>query len=372
MKDYKQKIATEPRLFEIIKKKIEKSALSVDQPLLPQSVTVNNSVRNSRLRFLNLVPIVLFIIFFISFFYDLNGKSLIIGQTVFYFDNLLKILSISGLIGFFTNWVAIIMLFRPQQKRPLLGQGLVPAQKSVIAIKLSNAVNKNLINPDQIRVKLVESGILSSVIKEIEHGIGNLGNDEEFRDELFKVLTDAVGDYLAQDEIRGTISEVLLNHIDGSFQDNSFEKYVFKVYKNLRKDQIASIIDQAILSVPNTIYEHRNSFNDTILAIPEEISQQRDRIEEYLITGIYDILQRINLRSIIEDNLNNYDESRLEDLIKDSTIDQLNYIKYLGAVLGVLGGFIIWNPLPALVILGLLFGSYFALDHFLFSIKKSS
>ena len=72
MKDYKQKIATEPRLFEIIKKKIEKSALSVDQPLLPQSVTVNNSVRNSRLRFMNLVPIVLFVIFFISFFYYFN------------------------------------------------------------------------------------------------------------------------------------------------------------------------------------------------------------------------------------------------------------------------------------------------------------
>ena len=372
MKELKQSNSSTPRLFELIKKKIEKSAKSVDQPLLPQPVTENSSGLNSRIRFLRIIPGLLFITFFVSFFYDLNGKSLIIGQSVFYFDNLLRIISISGLIGFFTNWVAIIMLFRPQEKRPLLGQGLVPAQKNVIAIKLSNAVNKNLINPDQIRVKLVESGILSSVIKEIEHGIGNLGNDEEFRDELFKVLTEAVSDYLAQEEVRSNISEVLLNHIDGSFQEKSFEKYVFKVYKNLRKDQIASIIDKAILSVPSTIYEHRSSFNNTILAIPDEISQHRDRIEEYLITGIYDILQRINLRSIIEDNLNNFDEGRLEELIKDSTIDQLNYIKYLGAVLGVLGGFIIWNPLPALVILGLIFGGYFALDHFLFSIKKSS
>lgn len=244
--------------------------------------------------------------------------------------------------------------------------------KKVIAEKLSNAVNKNLINPEQIKYKLSQSGILANVLKELESGIKNLGNDEEFKDELFLIISDSTREYLQNPVVRENITSVLMEHLEGSFTDKSIEKYVFKLYQNLRRDQLLKTIDNAILTIPDTIYTHRASFSSTIHSIPDEISSHSEKIEEFLISGIDEILHRIDLRSLIEDNLNRYDEGRLEDLIKSSTIDQLNYIKYLGAILGVLGGLVIWNPMVSLLMLGTLFGAYFTLDAILYNIKKNS
>lgn len=322
-------------------------------------------------KLLKTIPWVLGLTFIFSFFYDFQDTELNVFGLVLHFDGILRILSVSGMIGFLTNWVAILMLFRPQHKRPLLGQGLIPAQKDVIAEKLSNAVNKNLINPDQIKQKLTQTGILSKVITEIEAGISDLSDDEEFKDELFRVLSDSAREYLQDDATKSQIRSILLTHIDGSFKDRSLEKYIFGVYKSLRKDQLYSIIDNAIDSVPGTIYDHRSSFNATLKSLPDSISTNRNRIEEFLIGGIYDVLHRIDLKSLIKDNLKRYDEGKLENLIQESTIDQLNYIKYLGAVLGVFGGSIIWNPLISLIVLGVFIGGYFLADVVILNIKKN-
>ncbi len=325
----------------------------------------------SRMVALRVIPWVLFVGFIVSFFYDFEGESIKLLSYTFSIEGLLKILSISGLIGFFTNWVAIIMLFRPQVKRPLLGQGLVPAQKTVIAEKLSNAVNKNLINPEQIKIKLSQSGILANVLKELESGISNLSNDEEFKDELFQIIADSTREYLKDPVVRENITSVLMEHLESSFSEKSIEKYIFKLYRNLRKEQLIKTIDNAILTIPDTIYTHRSSFSSTINSIPDEISSHSDKIEEFLISGIDEILHRIDLRSLIEDNLNRFDEGRLEELIKSSTIDQLNYIKYLGAILGVLGGLVIWNPMVSIVFLGTLFVTYFTMDSILHNFRKN-
>jgi hypothetical protein len=55
---------------------------------------------------------------------------------------------------------------------------------------------------------------------------------------------------------------------------------------------------------------------------------------------------------MILENMQRYDERQLEELIKNSSNEQLNYIKYLGGVLGFFGGLVIWQPLPALLTFG--------------------
>src|SRR5690606_3518952 len=89
MKELNQSTSSTPHLFELIKKKIGKNATTVDQPLLPQPMDEKKSGASNRMRFLRVIPWILFATFFTSFFYDLNGKSISIGQTVLYLDNLL-------------------------------------------------------------------------------------------------------------------------------------------------------------------------------------------------------------------------------------------------------------------------------------------
>lgn len=319
--------------------------------LLPEGETTRSESAKSvstSLRILQFIPWILSAVFILSFYFDFEGYSGGLSGFSLEFEGILRILSISGLIGFLTNWIAITMLFRPRNPRPILGHGLIPSQKDIIAEKLSNTVNKNLINPLQIREKLVQSQVLSKLIGELENKLSDLTENKLFREQIYTIATSSLKEYLENPEVREEITNTLLLHLENALDDKSLEKIAFKVYKNLRKEQLKGMIDRALLQLPDTVYQKRHQFDDFIEAIPSGIVENREEIEEFLINGVYDILHRVDLRAIIKQNLDNYDEGRLENLIKESTLEQLNYIKYLGAILGVFGGLIIWNPILAL------------------------
>ncbi|HIA27379.1 MAG TPA: DUF445 family protein [Planctomycetes bacterium] len=61
---------------------------------------------------------------------------------------------VGGLIGYFTNWLAVKMLFRPRRPIRLLGwklQGVVPRRQGDLARKVARTVEKDLISVDEIQ-----------------------------------------------------------------------------------------------------------------------------------------------------------------------------------------------------------------------------
>ena len=87
---------------------------------------------------------------------------------------------ISALIGWATNWLAIRMLFRPNQPKRILGlkfQGLVPAHQSDIANKLGELVEKELFTQEDISLALerlhLEAHLASQVDKLINEKVGS-------------------------------------------------------------------------------------------------------------------------------------------------------------------------------------------------------
>ena len=57
-----------------------------------------------------------------------------------------------GLIGYFTNWLAIKMMFRPHKAKYFLGMkipftpGLIPKERGRIAEAIGNSISDNLMN----------------------------------------------------------------------------------------------------------------------------------------------------------------------------------------------------------------------------------
>ena len=76
-------------------------------------------------------------------------------------DGLLRMLSVSGLIGFLTNWLAVAMLFQPRQRRPIFGQGLIPAQRELVIARLAQAISERLINAQLIHQQIETSGLIT-------------------------------------------------------------------------------------------------------------------------------------------------------------------------------------------------------------------
>jgi len=81
----------------------------------------------------------------------------VIGQWVF-------ALSLAGTVGMFTNTIAIKMFFHPLYPTPLGRQGVIPRNKDRIAEALSAAIERNVLQPQQIidyieRHQLIDQGI---------------------------------------------------------------------------------------------------------------------------------------------------------------------------------------------------------------------
>lgn len=62
-----------------------------------------------------------------------------------------------AVIGYFTNWLAVKMLFRPYREKRLFGlklpftPGLIPKEKAILAQKIGNTLTKNILTEDELK-----------------------------------------------------------------------------------------------------------------------------------------------------------------------------------------------------------------------------
>lgn len=73
---------------------------------------------------------------------------------------------LSGLIGWFTNWLAIKMLFRPRLEKKILGftlQGVIPKRRAEIAIIIGKTVEEELLTRGDLQSALKKININDAV-----------------------------------------------------------------------------------------------------------------------------------------------------------------------------------------------------------------
>jgi len=321
---------------------------------------------------LRLLPILLFISFLFSFYWDFDGVTYTGNSFYLTFDGLIKIVSVSGLIGFGTNWLAITMLFKPENKHPLLGQGLIPSQKEVIAFRLAQAISTDLINPNIIQKKISESGLISFYRDKSIRYIKSIVDDVEFRSELKQLTTEYIREVVANPDIRASLAKTILNSLEESIKSNKLEQIALQTYLFIRGKEAQSIVEQAIHKLPDNIDRLLEKVDAYVESIPSHLEKQSLEIETVVTDLLYQLINQLDVHHLIEENIRSFEEQRLEKMIKGATNDQLRYIQYLGALLGAVGGLVIWSPLIALVILGGLFLVIWSLDLLLMKLGQKS
>ncbi len=299
-------------------------------------------------------PYFLLVVFAFSFFWDFSGYSFSIAGKTFQLEGILRIVTVSGLIGFGTNWLAITMLFRPLKKRPILGQGLIPAQKERIAYRLAQAVSRDLINPDLIKAKLDDIDMISKYRQQWLGYIRQVTGNRDFRDELKELILLYVQEQLNNDELRQRIAESLIDQLERGVEHSQFERIALKTYRLIRGREMTHIVEHSLLSIPEVLTEEMQRLDELLDTLPEHLETHSESIESVVTHLIFTLISEIDVHDMIEENIMEMNESQLEGLIKGTTNEQLRYIQYLGAVLGTVGGLVIWEPLLSIIFLGIL------------------
>jgi hypothetical protein len=320
---------------------------------------------------LKVLPWLTAIVFFISLRWDLSGSwHLPWRESPVVLDGLIRMLSVTGLVGFGTNYIAIKMLFHPRKRRPLLGQGLIPASKQKIARKLGESISKEIINSELILKQVKQEGLIRRHMQNFNQSMRDTLALPEFRDDLLRMLEHYLNRIVRTEEFRSSMHAMVKGFdIEGL---GGLKGGLLKIYRFIGGDRaIADRILESLDSMTLSLDHHEKTLNEYLDRLPDWVESNEDFIEDVILNLILFLIERINIQNIITQNLEGFDELRLERLLLHSTSDQLDYIQYLGCLLGILGGLFIWLPLESFALFSLAGGGLFLIDALLIRIRGS-
>ncbi|MEL6184623.1 MAG: DUF445 family protein, partial [Myxococcota bacterium] len=167
-------------------------------------------------------------------------------------EKLVRAASIAALIGFGTNWVAIKMLFRPREVRPIFGQGLIPSQREELIRKVADEVVEKLINESIIRRELDESRLMSRLTAETTAEVRRLVNDPEFAKDTKQVILTYAARFTQNEQFRGDVArevEMRLEEVTGS----RFAHTVVSRLHGLWREPVVRAVNRELDELPQTL-----------------------------------------------------------------------------------------------------------------------
>ncbi|WNJ18081.1 DUF445 family protein [Pontibacter sp. G13] len=282
----------------------------------------------------------------------------------------LNIIAVSGLIGFGTNFIAIRMLFRPVERRPIWGQGLIPAQRERIIYSLAKGMHKHILNPELIRKRIQDTGLVQKINNWIMDGTYDLVLDQEMRAHLKDAIFAGIEQLANRDDIRNDIRQLIDGKLEANL-DTGVKKFLLQTYKKYQKEDYDKAIDQLVHDLPKLAIDVVEKVEHELDGLGSYIKAKKDFTEEQIMNVLLDTLDRIDIVHLLAKQMEHFDEAKLERMVWEATNEQLLYIQYLGTVLGIFGGLLIWKPElfgPAYV---LLLGAMYLLDQGIVKLRNT-
>jgi uncharacterized membrane protein YheB (UPF0754 family) len=165
---------------------------------------------------------------------------------------LLLIPFISAFIGWFTNWIAIKMLFHPKEPKKVLGftfHGIFPKRQQQFAEKLGKLVGDELLSFDDIEQKITNPENIKNLMPVVDEHIDDFLRHK--LKEVFPVISMFIGDktiaelktaFMAELEI--LFPAILKKYMANLKNDLDLEKIVTEKVAAFSSDKLESILVQ--------------------------------------------------------------------------------------------------------------------------------
>ncbi len=158
---------------------------------------------------------------------------------------------ISALIGWFTNWVAIKMLFHPKNPVTILGitfQGVFPKKQQQFAERLGQIVGNELLSFKEIEQKIANADNIQKIMPLVEEHI-----DHFLRVKLAEqmpVISMFIGNKTIEQlkavfitELKELFPKIMSNYMGKLENELDLEKIVFEKVNNFSSDKLESILN---------------------------------------------------------------------------------------------------------------------------------
>lgn len=283
---------------------------------------------------------------------------------------------VGAVIGYFTNLIAVKMLFFPLEEKRVFGvripftPGIIPKEKLRLARKIGEAVGEDIFTKDDITKGLISDSIKNKIEDEIKRIIDELQSDytpikqkmsvlwqintiEAFSEKSKKVISKTIYDKIREMNIGDTLSEEVCEGIkrktkpsfllsilmgDKVVDDfkvsisNKIDTYVDDKVYNMIYSKVDAEIDNLISSSPSDIMGKIdiNLFDYSSMAV---------RIYEiFVMKHLEKLIDEMNISKIVEEKIIEMDVNKVEEIILSVLKKELSAIVNLGALIGFILG----------------------------------
>ncbi|MBM7555994.1 DUF445 family protein [Halanaerobacter jeridensis] len=217
---------------------------------------------------------------------------------------------VGSLIGYWTNWLAIKMLFRPLTKKEIFGfeipftPGVIPRRRTELAESIGGAVGKKLLTPDAFEKILQGPNMKTKVQEFIKEKIKNLENENR---NLEEILTEIFSDDKEVETLKELLKKVINENIEESLSSDQVTELI--------KSQFNS--EQTIKKI-NSYLNSREYYElktEIIALIQEEsmVEGLQEQVVTYLKAELNNIEEDKTVREIIPDSLIQSGKAWLEE-----------------------------------------------------------
>ncbi len=158
---------------------------------------------------------------------------------------------ISAFIGWFTNWIAIKMLFHPKKPIKILGItfiGIFPKRQAQFAEKLGKLVSAELLSFDDIESKITNTDNIDQLMPQIDAHIDHFLR-VKLADQM-PVISMFIGDKTIQQmksvfmtELKEIFPSIMKSYMGNLKKDLDLEKIVIEKVKGFSSDKLEQILN---------------------------------------------------------------------------------------------------------------------------------
>ena len=281
---------------------------------------------------------------------------------------------VGAFIGYFTNLVAIKMLFRPLTQKRLFGfrlpftPGILPKERRKLAESIGSMVERELLTSDVLRERLART--------EVQEKIGS--TLASYTDQLLKrplaswlaekddvyLLNELLSDFINSDVFDSFLEEIIRNwtgdKLSSGSESGGWLKSRFRDLGDIFVPATRSMIKNSLLRDIKNNKQGKPSFlKRSFGTIPEKypgitlgeflaFGKQKKQKMDFMLAekaasaldeNIEGALSSVDVKVLVSDRINSLDMIRVEKIILDVMAGQLKWINFFGGFLGAMIGF---------------------------------
>lgn len=280
---------------------------------------------------------------------------------------------IGGIIGYFTNFIAVKMLFRPLKPIKIgnmtlpFTPGIIPKRKDKLAEAIGNAVGHNLFTKQDMQELFQNSnvrnailqgvldkmeGVMDASIEEVAKKFVKEETLERKKGDITDVLTAKIKDGILQLDLGTLIAEGASAVLKEKFQGGMFSFFLNEDLISSVADPIGREVEKYIETNGEQIFRPvvKNQLDDLLDMNTEEaldtlgleadkLKQALNQAYDALVTeNIERLLNHFDIAKTVQKKVEEMDVAELEKLVLSVMKKELDVIVNLGALIGFVIG----------------------------------